>query len=80
LQAQNKDYIKGKVIDTNKDPVPFTNVVIKQNEKIISGTISDKNGNYMIEIPDSLKKFIVSFDFIGMEHKDIVVTRKTKKQ
>jgi hypothetical protein len=80
LQAQNKDYIKGKVIDSNKYPVPFTNVVVKQNDKIISGTTTDLNGNYMIEIPDTLKNFIVSFIYIGWKHKDIVVIRKTKKQ
>lgn len=80
INAQVKDYIKGKIVDDQKNPVPFTSIVISQNSKQITGTVADINGNYILSIPDTLKNFTLSFSFVGMERKDIFITRKTKKQ
>jgi outer membrane receptor protein involved in Fe transport len=65
LLAQNSGTLNGTVIDnTVKQPLPYVNVSIFDNEKLITGGITQDNGNFLIkDIP--LKKLRVEFLFIG---------------
>jgi len=40
--------LKGKIIDENGEPVPFTNVVLEKGGTLIGGAVSDFDGNYDI--------------------------------
>ena len=58
--------ISGRVIDEKlKEPLPYVNIVIKDaNEKVITGSITDADGNFKIEkIPEGTVK--VDITYIG---------------
>ncbi|NQX37961.1 Outer membrane receptor proteins, mostly Fe transport [Pedobacter steynii] len=43
-------FISGKVSDRNKMPIPFVNVLIKQDSLLIAQTTTDTLGNYRVKI------------------------------
>ena len=62
--------INGKVIDSNGDPLPGVTVIIKGTTK---GTITDSNGNYVIDASGS---DILIFSFIGMASQEVPVEER----
>jgi len=61
----NQGSIAGKVIDKNtKQPLPYVNISIKENDKIITGGISQDNGSFLIKNLE-LKNYVIEFQFIG---------------
>jgi len=73
--------ISGKVIDkTLEQPLPYVNIIVKDLAKnIITGGITDNNGNFTInEIPEG--KSIIEAQFIGFEtySKEIYITDKLR--
>ena len=79
LQAQtsvpttgNIGSISGKVIDKNsKQPIPYVNISIKQANKIITGGITQDNGNFSIKNL-ALETYTAEFLFIG--YKKVILT------
>ena len=74
--------IKGKVIDaTTKQAIPYATVIIKSktDSKVITGAISDDNGNFEIEkIPAGFH--VVDIQFIGYEtvSRDVTISNDTR--
>jgi TonB-dependent receptor len=68
-QTQN---ITGKVADTNGEPLPGVNVVIKGTS---NGTITNLNGEYLIANVSSGSTLV--FSFIGMLSQDVLVGNQT---
>lgn len=63
--AQNSGTIKGKVIDKNtKQPLPYVNIVIKDNGKIITGGVTKDDGSFSIN-QLAIQKYSIEFQFIG---------------
>ena len=62
LTAQNKGTLKGLLTDkeTNNEPLPFANVVIKGTT---IGATTDFDGNYSIKVPAGTH--VVQFSFLG---------------
>ena len=60
--------INGTVRDTQREPLPGVNIVIKGTT---SGTVTDVDGNYFITVPD--KKSVLVFQYIGFESQEITV-------
>ncbi|MFN3753603.1 TonB-dependent receptor domain-containing protein [Flavobacterium sp.] len=75
LMAQsstNNGIISGKVIDKNsKQPIPYVNVSVLENEKIITGGITQENGSFSIK-GLALKKYTIEIQFIG--YKKVIQT------
>ncbi|WP_298881094.1 TonB-dependent receptor [uncultured Polaribacter sp.] len=74
--------ITGKVVDKNsKEALPYVNIVIRDfAKKIITGGITDENGNFKIgDIPKG--NSLVEVQFIGFKlySKKISITNKSKK-
>ena len=84
LQAQNSDKatialgsISGKVIDNiSKQPIPYVNISVKQKDKIITGGITQDNGNFTIKNL-ALENYTVEFQFIGYKKLTISVNLTT---
>ena len=84
LQSQNSDKativlgsISGKVIDNiSKQPIPYVNISIKQKDKIITGGITQDNGNFTIKNL-ALENYTVEFQFIGYKKLTISVNLTT---
>jgi len=66
--AQNIGSISGKVADKNNNqPISYATIVIKNDNKIITGGITDDNGNFEIKNLE-LKNFVVEVQFIGYKN------------
>lgn len=56
--------VKGRVVDTLNEGIPGANIMIKGTT---TGTITDFDGNYAIEVPG--KQSVLVFSFIRLYHK-----------
>jgi len=61
--------LTGTVLDSNHNPLPGVNVVLKGTS---TGTITDINGAFTIAVPDD--KAILVFTFIGFRNKEVKIT------
>ena len=66
--------IKGKIIDASTlEPLPGVNVLLKGTQ---TGTSTDANGNYTIQVPDA--NAILVFSFVGYVSSEIKVGNQTE--
>lgn len=70
--AQQGIQVTGKVIDSTNEGVPGVNVKVKGGS---GGTITDIDGVYKIQVPNS--KSVLVFSFIGYETQEIPVGNKS---
>lgn len=56
--------LKGKVTDDKGEPLPFANVVVELNGTLVTGTLTDFDGNYTIK-PISPGRFDVKVSMVG---------------
>ncbi|MEW5676249.1 TonB-dependent receptor [Flavobacterium enshiense] len=76
----NPGSISGKIIDkTTKEPIGYASVSIKEGEKVITGAISQENGNFDIKNLE-LKSYKLEIQFIGYKpySKEITLTAGDK--
>ena len=86
LQAQNSTQtafafgsISGKVIDKNsKLPIPYVNVSVKLEGKLITGGITQDNGSFTIKNLE-LKEYTVEFQFMGYKKQIVSANLLTNK-
>ncbi|NPA36614.1 MAG: TonB-dependent receptor [Chlorobi bacterium] len=71
ISRQKQLSVKGKVTDTNGDPIPGVNVFIKGTT---TGTITSADGTYSLTVPD---ESTLVFSFIGMKTVEIPVNGNT---
>ncbi|RZJ99652.1 MAG: carboxypeptidase-like regulatory domain-containing protein, partial [Flavobacterium sp.] len=64
MQAQNAGTISGKVVDQKNVPVSYATIAIKEGEAVITGGITDDNGDFQIKNL-ALKNYTVEVQFIG---------------
>ncbi|AUC15088.1 hypothetical protein BTO06_08040 [Tenacibaculum sp. SZ-18] len=62
-QAQT---IEGRVVDSNKEPISFANVVaqISTSNKIIGGVVTDEQGNFSLKL-NTDQEYYITISFIG---------------
>lgn len=68
LAAFSQKTISGKVTDEGGASIPGVSVVVKGTT---TGTITDLNGGYTLNVPANAKMLV--FSFIGMESQEIVI-------
>jgi len=64
MNAQNIGTISGKVVDQKNVPVSYATIAIKEGEAVITGGITDDNGDFQIKNL-ALKNYTVEVQFIG---------------
>lgn len=69
--AQQKT-ISGKVTDETGAPVPGATVIVKGTT---TGTVSDFDGKYSINVPSTAK--VLDFSFVGMKTQEVVIGNQT---
>ncbi len=63
--AQNSGSIKGKVVDKKtNEPLPYVNIILKDNDKIVTGGVTTEDGNFAIN-KLALQKYTIEIQFIG---------------
>jgi outer membrane receptor protein involved in Fe transport len=71
---ENSGSISGKVIDKKtSEPLPYVNIVVKKENKVITGGITSDKGTFLIKNLE-LKDYVVEIQFIG--YKTISKTAK----
>ena len=61
----NSGSISGKVVDKKtKEPLPYVNIIIKDNATVVNGGITQDNGNFSVKNLE-LKTYSIEFQFIG---------------
>ena len=56
--------VKGTVTDTRKQPIPFATVsVLSTDSTLLTGSITDDDGHYSIEVP--ARAYIIQASFVG---------------
>ena len=64
--AQNNiSLIKGKVTDENYLALPYVSVSVYQDNKIITGAITNDDGVFTLRVQRSDKEICLTFDFVG---------------
>ncbi|KAF2519720.1 TonB-dependent receptor [Flavobacterium salilacus subsp. salilacus] len=65
MHAQNPGSLSGKVIDkTSSEPLPYVSIVVKENDKVVTGGITDDKGEFVIKnLP--LNTYTVEIQFMG---------------
>ena len=63
--SASAETIKGNVIDANGEAMPFVTIsVLTQDSTLITGAITDDNGNYAVEV-QSAKDLIIQASYVG---------------
>ena len=69
--------VTGKAIDFGtKKPIDFANVSVMQGEHLVTGTITDADGNFTIDVKDGQYTLVVSFMGYSEQRKEITVAGK----
>lgn len=64
--AQNNiSLIKGKVTDENDLTLPYVSVAVYQDNRIITGAITNDDGVFTLKVQRSDKEICLTFDFVG---------------
>jgi hypothetical protein len=78
---ENTGIISGKITDKKtNEPLPYVNIVVKENNKVITGEITSDKGTFQIKNL-ALKDYIVEIQFMGYKTitKAISLTNDAKK-
>jgi outer membrane receptor protein involved in Fe transport len=77
---ENPGSISGKVVDKKtNEPLPYVNIVIKEENKVVTGGITSDNGTFIIKNL-ALKNYIVEIQFMGYKTitKTVLLTTEDK--
>ena len=71
LSEQPKKSVSGTIVDETNQPLPGASVVVKGTT---TGTISDADGKFMLDVPADAK--VLVFSFVGMVSQEVVIGTK----
>ena len=74
IQPLNGQAIKGKITDTNGQPIPFSTVYIKELTK---GLTANRDGDFDLKIPEGEYSVIISALGYKPENKQIKISNAT---
>lgn len=73
VYAQESRLISGKVTDNTSEPLPGVNIVIKGSS---TGTVTDFDGNYQLEVPNPTEATLV-YRYIGFDEQEVAVGNRS---
>lgn len=72
--GQQEMTVRGRVTDTQGEPLPGVNIVVKGTT---TGTITDVDGNYELNVPDPSNAVLV-FKFVGFADSEIPIKGQSR--
>ena len=79
IAQNNISSVKGKVLDENEAPLPYVSVAVYQDDKIITGAITNDEGVFSLKVQQSDDELRLTFDFIGYIKEEIkIIPNKAK--
>ena len=61
----NMATVSGKVIDENNLPIEYASVAVFDAEKVLTGSVTDNEGGFVIKVPVRTEEYLLSVQFIG---------------
>ncbi len=80
FSAFAQDSVSGRVAGENDDGIPFCNVFLKLNERIITGTVTDSKGFYTLQNNIENKNYLLCFSTIGYKDTCISINLNKNKE
>ncbi|MHC5311049.1 TonB-dependent receptor [Myroides sp. LJL116] len=75
--AQNKSIVKGNIYDNElQEAIPYATIALKIGDQVVTGTLSDDNGQFQLEAPNN--KYTLEVQFIGYLTKEEQITIDSK--
>ena len=65
VSAQNRYNMTGAVFDRHGDPISYASAVLYENDKILTGGVTDDKGRFSLAVNSSAKELELSIEFIG---------------
>lgn len=69
----NMATLSGKVIDENGLPIEYASVAIFDAEKVLTGSITDNEGCFVIKIPVRTEEYLLSVQFVGYTKQEVSI-------
>ncbi|MBP7753899.1 MAG: carboxypeptidase-like regulatory domain-containing protein, partial [Bacteroidales bacterium] len=69
--GQTSCTVSGKVVDTNNLPVQYASVVVYKSDKLLTGTLTDENGDFSFKINRSADEHLLVIEFIGYAKREV---------
>ena len=71
--------ITGKVVDENDEAIPYASVAVYHSNVIITGTITNDNGDFTLKLQQSEEEYRISIEFIGYIKEELkIIPNKPK--
>jgi hypothetical protein len=71
LSAQGDGIISGRLFDNaSREPLPFATVTVTRSERMVTGTVTNENGRFVLEGIDE-GEYIINCSFVGYNLKEI---------
>lgn len=61
----NMSTLSGKVVDENSTPIEYASVAVFDADKVLTGSVTDSNGGFVIKVPVRTEEYLLSVQFIG---------------
>lgn len=65
LKAEAQTFLRGTVKDSRESLIGVNVVILNQNDRVVTGVITDINGEYTLKIPAEHEGLTISFSYIG---------------
>lgn len=77
IPSKGQYFVSGKVVNSENQPLEFVNVVLSQlpDSVLISGTVSDRFGNYQVEVR-TIGKYFLEVSMIGYKKQSRLIEVK----
>ncbi|MGL5682366.1 MAG: SusC/RagA family TonB-linked outer membrane protein [Marinifilaceae bacterium] len=69
--AQAQTFLRGTVKDAKESLIGVNVVIMNKNDRVLTGVITDINGEYAIKMPVTSEELVVAFSFIGYKTKKV---------
>ena len=69
----NMATLSGKVIDENGLPIEYASVAIFDAEKVLTGSVTDNEGCFVIKIPVRTEEYLLSVQFVGYTKQEVSI-------
>lgn len=71
LSVEAQTLLRGTVKDSKESLIGVNVVIMNKNDRVVTGVITDINGEYTLKIPAGMEDLRISFSFIGYQTQKI---------
>ena len=69
----NMSTLIGKVVDENGMPIEYASVAVFDADKVLTGSVTDNEGGFVVKVPVRTEEYLLSVQFIGYTKHEALV-------